>query len=135
MQFTPRLPNWSAARIKMAVMIRIKIADYEIEATGPRAWVERVIAKYMQAREANSCPGARQGVSEMDDANMDLYNAFRVVQLDRLDLDDAVALLSFGRGLKQTYTETDLEVPAWVNENLRLLERDISDRRRDLLRG
>ena len=32
----------------MAVTIRIRIADYEIEATGPRAWVEWVIAKYVR---------------------------------------------------------------------------------------
>lgn len=29
----------------MAITIRIRIAEYEIEATGPRAWVERMIAK------------------------------------------------------------------------------------------
>jgi hypothetical protein len=43
----------------------------------------------------------------------------------RLDLDDLVAIASFGRALCTEYAEQKLEVPEWVSSQLRAVRHDI----------
>lgn len=53
--------------------------------------------------------------------------------LDRIDLDEMVALFAFGENLKAVYGNMLLEVPEWVIDNVATLQKEIHSRRRDNL--
>lgn len=62
-----------------------------------------------------------------------MLDQLRQINTDRLDIDEAVALLSFGRGVRATYVEHDMTPPDWLTENVSVLEREVKARRRDNL--
>lgn len=52
---------------------------------------------------------------------------------ERQNVDEMVALLTFGRSIKGTYADTGLVVPEWLDEVIGKIEQAIADRRRDEL--
>lgn len=55
------------------------------------------------------------------------------LDLDKLDIDQAVSLVAFGDMLIYTYEKRELEVPQWLTDNVRELNREITARHRDNL--
>jgi hypothetical protein len=62
-----------------------------------------------------------------------MLEQLRGLNLERLDIDDAVALYTFGKQLSSTYLQFSMEVPEWVVDNTGALEKEIKNRRRDFL--
>lgn len=62
-----------------------------------------------------------------------MMDQLRNLNMDRIDMDDAVALLAFGRTVVKTYEENSLETPEWLKESIAQLEREVKARRRDNL--
>ncbi len=58
---------------------------------------------------------------------------FKSLAVDRMDLDEMVALKVFGDGLLKGYADHELVPPSWVGENVSELNREIGLRRRDNL--
>ncbi len=51
--------------------------------------------------------------------------------LDRMDLDEAVALSAFARTLKGEYEHCGAEAPQWLDDKTRELRQEIRERLRD----
>ena len=62
-----------------------------------------------------------------------MLEQLRNFNLDRIDLDEMVALFAFGENLKVVYGNLLLEVPEWVTDNVATLQKEIHSRRRDSL--
>lgn len=62
-----------------------------------------------------------------------MYAQLKTLNVDRLDLDEAVALSSFGASLEARYKDLGLEVPTWLSDNLKMLDREIESRVTDSL--
>lgn len=62
-----------------------------------------------------------------------LLNEFKTFQLDRLQLEDLVALAAFGSMLRAEYEKHNLEEPDWVGNNIKSLRREIQARNADKL--
>lgn len=60
-----------------------------------------------------------------------MYAQLRQLNLDRLDIDEAVALSAFGGALQARYEELGVAVPDWLDANMKTLDREIADRVRD----
>lgn len=54
-----------------------------------------------------------------------MLNAFKHFQADRMDLDDLVALAAFGHLLRDQYEKQNIEVPDFVTDNLKAINREI----------
>ena len=50
---------------------------------------------------------------------------------DRTDMDNAIALLAFGKILKAEYEANQLDPPEWLLDTTRAIKREIEERRRD----
>lgn len=57
----------------------------------------------------------------------------RNVNVDRIDLDEAVGLLAFGELMARTYPEHNLKTPEWLDDNVKLLRREVNTRRAESL--
>lgn len=53
--------------------------------------------------------------------------------VDRLDMDDMIALAAFGKSLRSEYQNREIAVPTWITDALSTLDREILVRRRDEL--
>lgn len=62
-----------------------------------------------------------------------MFEKLRHLDLDRLDVDEAVALVAYGEVLQAAYASRGLETPQWLNDNVRELNREIRNRHRDNL--
>lgn len=60
-----------------------------------------------------------------------MLERLKTLQLDRMDLDDALALSAFARALKAEYEHCGAEAPAWLDDRTRELRSEIRDRLRD----
>lgn len=58
-------------------------------------------------------------------------NALKNLNIERIDVDEMVALHAFGGGLQRAYEAHQLPVPEWLPENLRVLSKEIASHRRD----
>ncbi len=56
---------------------------------------------------------------------------FKTFNADRMDVDELVALLAFGKILRATYVEENIDEPEFVNTQLKSLRREINDRNAD----
>lgn len=50
---------------------------------------------------------------------------------DKTDLDEIVALLAFGESMQGIYGKLGLDVPEWLTEQLRAVNREAFERQRD----
>lgn len=57
----------------------------------------------------------------------------KTLTLDRLQMDDALALYAFGLQLQSTYDQFQIDTPDWLTENMAALKREVQDRVRDAL--
>jgi hypothetical protein len=62
-----------------------------------------------------------------------MLDKLKHLDLDRIDVDEAVALATFGDQLIAGYTGRSLEVPQWLVDNTRELNREIKNRHKDNL--
>lgn len=63
-----------------------------------------------------------------------MYNALRNINIDRLDIGEAMALRAFGRSLAGEYNHFGIDIPEWLLNNLDLLDADIKTRHREELK-
>lgn len=57
----------------------------------------------------------------------------KTFQADRMDLDELVALATFGRSIRAEYEAHNLEEPDWLDIQLKSLRREINSRNADKL--
>jgi len=62
-----------------------------------------------------------------------MLQSFKALRIDALDMEELIAVYSFGKNFVGAYQENNLPVPEWATENLRLLREDIEMKRRDTL--
>lgn len=62
-----------------------------------------------------------------------MLNDLRNVRLDAVELDDAVALIAFGKSMQEVYEHHKLVAPPWLADNLKGLRKLVDDKRRDNL--
>lgn len=55
------------------------------------------------------------------------------LDVDRLQLDEALTLAAFAKGLHQEYDARSIPAPEWLDDRIRQLSREIETRRRDAL--
>lgn len=55
------------------------------------------------------------------------------LNIDGMDIDEAVALSAFARGMKAEYDTLALETPEWLDTRIREVRREIKSRTQDLL--
>ena len=53
------------------------------------------------------------------------------LNLERLDLEEAVSLVHFAKGLRAEFESQTLDVPEWLDDSIRSLTREIRDRQAD----
>jgi hypothetical protein len=78
---------------------------------------------------------AGRGVNRNLEGDQYMISALRAVasRVKEADLDEAVALLAFGKTVKATYQEHEMDTPDWLVESLDALEKEIKSRRRDYI--
>jgi hypothetical protein len=57
----------------------------------------------------------------------------RALNIEKIDIDEAVSMVQFGRALRDTYLSFKVEPPEWVKDALGALELDVTRRRNDML--
>lgn len=62
-----------------------------------------------------------------------MLETLKNLNIDRLDLDEAIALSRFARSLRAEYEELGLEIPEWLDSRTRELRREIKARNQDYL--
>jgi hypothetical protein len=62
-----------------------------------------------------------------------MLDKFRGLSVEKADLDELIALHSFGLSLKTNYATFGMEIPDWVNDNVSSLVSEIKLRRKDSL--
>ena len=62
-----------------------------------------------------------------------MLNALKHLDLYRIDVDEAVYLVTLGENMKAQYTGRGLETPQWLTDNVKELNREIRNRHRDNL--
>lgn len=55
------------------------------------------------------------------------------LQLARMDIDEMIALATWGRAMANGYSYYELPKPKWLDESLATLDKEIRARRRELL--
>lgn len=62
-----------------------------------------------------------------------MFAQLKNLSLDRLDVEEAVALYSFGSIMQSTYTMFGVPSPDWLDANMTALGKEIRSRHRDML--
>lgn len=57
-----------------------------------------------------------------------MLDKLKRLDLERIDLDEAVYLVAIGEAMKDVYATGSLETPQWLTDNVRELNREISNR-------
>lgn len=57
-----------------------------------------------------------------------MLEKFKNFDVDRMDLDDLISLLAFGKLMRAEYEKLGLEEPDWVNDKLKTLHREIKSK-------
>ncbi len=60
-----------------------------------------------------------------------MLNDLKQLNIERIDLDDAVALAAFGRMVEAEYQHVGAEAPAWLSDNLKELRKEVRQRLAD----
>jgi len=55
------------------------------------------------------------------------------LNIERLDLDEGVALAAFGRAMEAEYAHVSAEAPDWLTDNLKALRKEVRQRLQDTL--
>lgn len=62
-----------------------------------------------------------------------MLEKLKTLNLDRMDLDEAVALVTIGRATEAGYAHYSVSAPQWLTDALGSLDGEIKRRRRDML--
>lgn len=62
-----------------------------------------------------------------------MLHLLKSLNIDLIDIDDAVELVTFARLAEQTYTTYEVPAPGWLKDGINVLDREIKSRRRDML--
>ena len=62
-----------------------------------------------------------------------MLRELKSVNTDAVDIEQAVALLAFGRTLQSEYAELEIETPEWLGNTIKSLRREITTRNADAL--
>lgn len=62
-----------------------------------------------------------------------MFQRLRTLQIDRIDVDEAVELVTFGREAEKTYATYLVPTPEWLKDGIAQLDGEIKRRRRDML--
>lgn len=65
---------------------------------------------------------------------MSLQERIKSINLDRLDVDDMIELLSVAESTVKTYESTFMPVPEWLSGGIEMLTEDVKRRRKDTLK-
>lgn len=57
-----------------------------------------------------------------------MLDKLKRLDLERMDLDEAVYLVSIGKAMRSVYEAESLETPQWLTDNVRELSREITNR-------
>jgi len=61
-----------------------------------------------------------------------MLNELKTINLVGVELEKAIALLSFGRALQAEYAELEVPVPEWLQVRMRELKREVKTRVTDM---
>jgi hypothetical protein len=64
---------------------------------------------------------------------MQMLDNLRSFDIDRIHTDEAIALVVFAKGLRAEYETRQMDVPEWLTDKVRSLDRWIASNRRDAL--
>lgn len=64
---------------------------------------------------------------------MQVLEQLRTVNTDRMSIDDAIAMLAFGKLVQETYESKGLDAPEFVEGAIEKLDAEIDRKRRDYL--
>lgn len=64
-----------------------------------------------------------------------MLEKLRNLTVDRIDLDEAVALATLARATSHGYTHYDVPAPAWLTNAIDQLDGEINRRRKDILQA
>jgi hypothetical protein len=64
-----------------------------------------------------------------------MLNEFLNLPIDRLDMNQLISNLAFGRTLVRTFEDEGVEVPANIADRVKLLARQVRDKNEDALRA
>lgn len=67
------------------------------------------------------------------EVNENMLKELRNFDADRTDLDEMVALSTFGRSMKVEYERLAMPIPEWIEDRTRTLDSEIRSQRRDAL--
>ena len=62
-----------------------------------------------------------------------MLDRLRSFDIDRMDLEEAIALSAFGRAMRAEYEALQADAPEWLDNRLRELRREIRTRQQDSL--
>jgi hypothetical protein len=62
-----------------------------------------------------------------------MFQRLRTLQIDRIDVDEAIELVTFGREAEKTYAAYQVPTPEWLKDGIQQLHAEITRRRRDML--
>lgn len=62
-----------------------------------------------------------------------MLDRLRSFDIDRMDLEEAIALSAFGRAMRAEYEVLQADAPEWLDNRLRELRREIRTRQQDSL--
>lgn len=62
-----------------------------------------------------------------------LFQKIRTLNLDRMDVDEAIELVTFARQATGTYDSYKVPTPQWLSDGIAMLDGEIKRRRRDML--
>lgn len=60
-----------------------------------------------------------------------MFEQLKNLNLDRMELDEAIGLYAYGKHLQGTYAEFSIDPPSWLTINLKSLSREIQSRDAD----
>lgn len=60
-----------------------------------------------------------------------MLDQLKNLELQRMDIDEAIALSAFARLLKAEYEHVDTEAPQWLDDRTREIRDEVRDRLRD----
>lgn len=62
-----------------------------------------------------------------------LFEKLRTLNVERIDIDDAIELVTYARHAEQTYLGYQVPAPEWLKDAMSKLDGEIKSRRRDML--
>lgn len=62
-----------------------------------------------------------------------MLEKLKALNLDRMDVDEAIELVTFGRVAEKTYSDYQVPSPEWLKDSIAALDGEIKRRRRDML--